>query len=131
MDAIPVDRVYSSQHAWLKMQDDGTAILGITEFAQSELGDIVYIEPPDMDREYQADEACAVVESVKTASDVYMPVGGKVVEINEDLLDSPEMMNEFPYEKGWLCKIELPETMAIDSLLDASQYEEYIALSPE
>ena len=131
MDAIPVDRVYSSQHAWLKMQDDGTAILGITEFAQSELGDIVYIEPPDLDREYQADEACAVVESVKTASDVYMPVDGKVVEINEDLLDSPEMMNESPYEKGWLCKIELPSATAIDSLLDASQYEDYIASSPE
>lgn len=131
MDAVPVDRVYSSQHVWLKMQDDDTAIIGITEFAQSELGDIVYIEPPGLDREYQADEACAVVESVKTASDVYMPVGGKVVEINEDLLDSPEMMNEFPYEKGWLCRIELPGATAIDSLLDASQYEDYIALSPE
>lgn len=128
MDAVPVDRIYSSQHVWLKMQDDNTAIIGITEFAQSELGDIVYIEPPDLDREYRVDEACAVVESVKTASDVHMPVDGKVVEINEDLLDSPEMMNEAPYEKGWLCKIELPVATAIDSLLDASQYEDYTAL---
>ena len=131
MDAVPIDRVYSSQHVWLKMQDDMTAIIGITEFAQSELGDIVYIEPPDLDREYQADEVFAVVESVKTASDVHIPVDGKVVEINEDLLDSPEMMNEVPYEEGWLCKIQLPGAAAIDSLLDASQYEDYIALSPE
>ena len=127
MSNVPDDRVYSPQHIWLKMQDSIIAIMGITEFAQSELGDIVYIEPPDLDREYQAGQVCAVVESVKTASDVYMPVNGRVIEVNGDLLDAPEMLNELPYENGWLCKIELPIDTAIDSLLDASQYEEYIA----
>ena len=127
MSNVPDDRVYSPQHIWLKMQDSVIAIMGITEFAQSELGDIVYIEPPDLDREYQAGQVCAVVESVKTASDVYMPVNGRVIEVNGDLLDAPEMLNELPYENGWLCKIELPIDTAIDSLLDASQYEEYIA----
>ncbi|MCY4420442.1 MAG: glycine cleavage system protein GcvH [Gammaproteobacteria bacterium] len=127
MSNVPDDRVYSPQHIWLKMQDSVIAIIGITEFAQSELGDIVYIEPPDLDREYQAGQVCAVVESVKTASDVYMPVNGRVIEVNGDLLDAPEMLNELPYENGWLCKIELPIDTAIDSLLDASQYEEYIA----
>ena len=127
MSNVPDDRVYSPQHIWLKMQDSVIAIIGITEFAQSELGDIVYIEPPDLDREYQAGQVCAVVESVKTASDVYMPVNGRVIEVNGDLLDAPEMLNELPYENGWLCKIELPIDSAIDSLLDASQYEEYIA----
>ena len=128
MDGVPDDRVYSSQHVWLKMQDDTTAVIGITEFAQSELGDIVYVEPPDLGNEYRADKACAVVESVKTASEVHMPADGKVVEINEDLLDAPEMMNEFPYGKGWLCKIELLGDTVIDSLLDASQYEDHISL---
>lgn len=128
MDGAPDDRVYSSQHVWLKMQDDGTAMIGITEFAQSELGDIVFVEFPDLDSEYRADEACAVVESVKTASEVHMPVDGKVIEINEDLLDSPEMMNELPYGEGWLCKIELLGDTAIDSLLDAGQYEDHISL---
>ena len=127
MSNVPDDRVYSPQHIWLKMQDSVIAIIGITEFAQSELGDIVYIEPPDLNREYQAGQVCAVVESVKTASDVYMPVNGRVIEVNGDLLDAPEMLNELPYENGWLCKIELPIDTAIDSLLDASQYEEYIA----
>ena len=127
MSNVPDDRVYSPQHIWLKMQDSVIAIMGITEFAQSELGDIVYIEPPDLDREYQAGQVCAVVESVKTASDVYMPVNGRVIEVNGDLLDAPEMLNELPYENGWLCKIELPIDTAIDSLLDASQYEEHIA----
>ena len=127
MSNVPDDRVYSPQHIWLKMQDSVIAFIGITEFAQSELGDIVYIEPPDLDREYQVGQVCAVVESVKTASDVYMPVNGRVIEVNGDLLDAPEMLNELPYENGWLCKIELPIDTVIDSLLDASQYEEYIA----
>lgn len=127
MDGAPGDRVYSSQHVWLQMRDDGTAMMGITEFAQSELGDIVFVELPSLNHEYRAAESCAVVESVKTASEVYMPVDGKVIEINEDLLDSPEMMNELPYGKGWLCKIELPGDTAIDSLLDASQYEDHIS----
>lgn len=127
MDGAPGDRVYSSQHVWLKMRDDGTAMIGITEFAQSELGDIVFVELPNLNKEYRAGEACAAVESVKTASEVYMPVDGKIVEINEDLLDSPEMMNELPYGKGWLCRVEMLDDAAIDSLLDASQYEDHIS----
>ena len=115
------------QHIWLQMQSDTAAKIGVTEFAQSELGDIVYIELPGLGSEYQVGQVCTVVESVKTASDVHMPVNGKVIEINEALLDSPEIINESPYENGWVCKIELLDKTAIDSLLNASQYEAYIS----
>ncbi len=126
MNTSPSDRIYSQQHLWLKMQSDSTATIGITEFAQSELGDIVYVEQPNLGGEFQTGEVCAAIESVKTASDVYMPVHGRVIELNEDLLDSPEVINESPYESGWLFKIELLDKTAIDSLLDASQYEAYL-----
>ena len=127
MSIAPDDRIYSEQHIWLQMQSDTAAKIGVTEFAQSELGDIVYIELPGLGSEYQVGQVCTVVESVKTASDVHMPVNGKVIEINEALLDSPEIINESPYENGWVCKIELLDKTAIDSLLNASQYEAYIS----
>ncbi len=123
MSLPPDDRVYSQDHLWLQIQDDSVATIGITEFAQSELGDIVFVEQPVLGNEYQTGEICAVIESVKTASDVYMPVHARVVDLNQDLEDSPEIMNDSPYERGWLCKVELFDKTVIDSLLDASQYE--------
>ena len=126
MSDTPDDRIYSEQHIWLQLESDNVAKIGITEFAQSELGDIVYVELPELDNEYELGQACAVVESVKTASDIQMPVTGKVIEINEDLSDSPEIINEAPYEGGWICKIILQDKTAIDSLMNASQYDSYV-----
>ena len=127
MSLPPDDRIYSQEHLWLKIQEGSIATIGITEFAQSELGDIVFVEQPVLGNEYHTGEICAVIESVKTASDVYMPVHAKVIDLNKDLEDSPEIINESPYERGWLCKIELLDKSAIDSLLDASQYEAFLS----
>lgn len=126
MSDTPDDRIYSEQHIWLQLESENVAKIGITEFAQSELGDIIYVELPELDKEYEFGQACAVVESVKTASDIQMPVAGKVIEINEDLSDSPEIINEAPYEGGWICKITLQDKTAIDSLMNASQYDSYV-----
>ncbi len=125
MSDTPDDRIYSEQHIWLLLETDNLAKIGITEFAQTELDDIVYVELPEVENEYQVDQACAVVESVKTASDIHAPVNCKVVEINEDLADSPETINTSPYIDGWLCKIEILDKTAIDSLMNASQYDSY------
>ena len=126
MNETPDDRIYSQEHIWLLLESDDVAKIGITEFAQSELGDIVYIELPEINTEYESRQTCAVVESVKTASDIYLPVSGKVIEINEELSDSPELINESPYEEGWLCRVEIHDKSAIDSLMNASQYDSYI-----
>jgi len=125
MSDTPDDRIYSEQHIWLLLESDNLAKIGITEFAQAELDDIVYVELPEVENEYQVDQACAVVESVKTASDIHAPIDCKVVEINEDLVDSPEIINSSPYADGWLFKIEILDKTAIDSLMNASQYDSY------
>ena len=127
MSNIPDDRVYSQQHIWLQMETDAVAKIGITEFAQSELGDIVFVELPELNAECLLGHTCAVVESVKTASNINAPADGKIAEINEDLVDFPELINTAPYESGWICKIELGDSAAIDSLMNASQYESYIS----
>ncbi len=126
MSESPDDRIYSEEHIWLLLENDETAKIGITEYAQSELGDIVYIELPDVDTEYQSADACAVVESVKVASDIHAPVECKVIEVNDELADSPETLNEDPYQDGWLCRIEILDKSSIDSLLNASQYDSLV-----
>ncbi len=128
MSTSPDDRIYSEQHIWLLMLDDSSARIGITDYAQSELGDIVFVELPEEGAEFEASQACAVLESVKTASEIYAPVACKVVEINEDLDDSPEIVNASPYDNGWLCTIQIVDKSAIDSLLNASQYDSQVAV---
>lgn len=128
MSDTPDDRIYSQQHIWLQMETDAIAKMGITEYAQSELGDIVFVELPEVGNEFDSGQVCAVVESVKTASDIHTPVMGTVIEINEELVDSPELINEAPYEGGWVCKIELQDKKAIDSLMDASHYDSYVSM---
>lgn len=123
MNESPDDRIYSEQHIWLLLDSDSIALVGITEYAQSELGDIVYVELPEVDSEYQAGQACAVVESVKTASEIFAPVECKIIEVNEELVDSPEILNESPYSEGWLAKVEILDKSSIDSLMNASQYD--------
>ena len=128
MNESPDDRIYSEEHIWLLLKSDEIAAIGITEYAQSELGDIVYVELPEVGNVYQLGEACTVVESVKVASDIFAPVGCKIIEVNEELVDSPEILNEGPYENGWLCKVEILDKSLIDSLLNASQYDSLVSV---
>jgi len=113
---------YTKEHEWVK-QEDGTVRIGITDFAQAELGDIVFVELPEVDDEIKKNEPFGSVESVKTVSELYAPISGKVVAINEDLSDSPEFVNESPYEKAWMIIVEPSDSSELDELLSADQYE--------
>jgi glycine cleavage system H protein len=121
--SIPKELRYSEDHEWVKVEG-GKATIGITHFAQSELGDIVFVELPEVGDTLTANEPFGSVESVKTVSELYAPISGTVVEINEDLGDSPESVNESPYEKAWMVTIELSDESELEKLLSAEQYEE-------
>lgn len=122
---LPKDLRYSKEHEWVKVEGDKVRI-GITDFAQSELGDIVFVELPEEGDDVTADEPFGSVESVKTVSELYAPISGKVVEVNEDLDDSPEFVNESPYEKAWMIVVE-PENMDdVDKLMTAEEYENLV-----
>jgi glycine cleavage system H protein len=123
--STPKDLRYSEEHEWVKVEGEKVRI-GITDFAQSELGDIVFVELPEVGDEIKADEPFGSVESVKTVSELYAPISGKVVEINEDLDDSPEFVNESPYEKAWMIVIEPANASDVENLMTAEQYEEMI-----
>ncbi|RDW20930.1 glycine cleavage system protein GcvH [Oceanobacillus chungangensis] len=122
---LPEELLYSKDHEWIKKEGNNVRI-GITEFAQDELGDIVFIELPEVDDEVSGDEPFGSVESVKTVSELYAPVGGKVVEVNEELEDNPEYVNESPYEKAWMVVVELSDESELDELLTAEQYKAFI-----
>lgn len=125
MNQPPDDRRYTREHEWVRTE--GTvATIGITEFAQSELGDVTYVELPEVGRQLQAGDAFGVVESVKAVSDVYAPVSGTVIEINSDLDARPDALNESPYDDAWLIRLEMNEGAEIDSLLDAASYQAYV-----
>ncbi|MGG7620072.1 glycine cleavage system protein GcvH [Bacillus coreaensis] len=123
--STPKDLRYSEEHEWVKTEGS-TVRIGITHFAQSELGDIVFVELPEIGDTVTADEPFGSVESVKTVSELYAPVSGKVVEVNEDLNDSPEFVNESPYEKAWMIVVEPTDASEVDNLMTAEQYEEMI-----
>ena len=123
MSNVPGDLKYAKSHEWARKNDDGTVTIGITEHAQELLGDMVYVELPEVGRELDAEEASAVVESVKAASDIYSPIGGEIVEVNEELDGAPELINSSPYEDGWIMKIKPADDSALDSMLDPSAYE--------
>lgn len=122
---IPEDRRYTKTHEWAKL-DGGLIVVGISDFAQESLGDVVYVETPEVGREVAAGEAVAVIESVKTASDVYAPVAGKITAVNEALADAPETVNEDPYEGGWLFKIEPADANALEGLLSPEDYAKLV-----
>lgn len=124
--SIPNELKYSAEHEWLRVEDN-RAKIGITDFAQSELGDIVFVELPEVGDEVTANEPFGSVESVKTVSELYAPVSGKVVEINEELDDAPELVNEDPYGKAWMITIELSDPSELNNLMDANKYEEMIS----
>jgi glycine cleavage system H protein len=123
--SLPKELRYSEEHEWVKVEGEKVRV-GITDFAQHELGDIVFVELPEVGAEVSADEPFGSVESVKTVSELYAPVSGKVVEVNEDLSDSPEFVNESPYEKAWMIVIEPSDVSEVDKLMSAEQYAEMI-----
>ncbi|KOS63860.1 glycine cleavage system protein GcvH [Lysinibacillus sp. FJAT-14222] len=124
--STPKDLRYSEEHEWVKVED-GKVRIGISHFAQSELGDIVFVELPQVGDEIKTDDPFGSVESVKTVSELYAPISGTVVEVNADLEDSPEFVNESPYEKAWMVVVEPADASEIEKLMTAEQYEEMIA----
>jgi glycine cleavage system H protein len=126
MSEIPSELLYRESHEWVRYDEDGTAIIGITDHAQAQLGDMVYIEVPEPGMSYEQGDACAVVESVKAASDVYAPLTGEVIETNSALEDSPELVNTDPYGDGWLFRMQLSDLSEIDGLLDPVAYAELV-----
>ena len=123
--AVPSEFKYSKEHEWVKVEGN-VATIGITEYAQNELGDIVFVELPETDDDIDEGESFGSVESVKTVSELYAPISGKIVEVNEELEDSPEFVNESPYEKAWMVKIEISDDSQLEELLSADQYSEMI-----
>lgn len=123
MSNIPAELKYVASHEWLRQEDDGTITVGITEHAQDLLGDIVYVELPEVGENVSADDEIAVVESVKAASDVYAPISGEIVAINEELEDAPETINTDPYGDGWFFRIKPDNSEDFDGLLSADDYK--------
>ncbi len=124
---FPSDLKYSKEHEWIKVLDDQTALVGITDFAQSELGDIVYVEVETVGETLDKDEVFGTVEAVKTVSDLFMPVSGEILEFNETLESEPEKVNTDPYGEGWIIKIKIKNPAELDDLMDAQTYQTYIA----
>lgn len=124
MSDIRSDLLYRESHEWVRNEGDGTAVIGISDHAQEALGDMVYVELPEPGLSYEQGEACAVVESVKAASDIYAPLSGEVIEANDALEDTPELVNTDPYGEGWLFKIQLSDSSELDGLLKADAYAE-------
>ncbi|MEJ2213535.1 MAG: glycine cleavage system protein GcvH [Gammaproteobacteria bacterium] len=122
MSNIPADLMFTSSHEWVKDEGDDTVTIGITDHAQELLGDLVFVELPEIGDVIETGGEAGVVESVKAASDIYSPVSGEVIEINEDLVDSPELVNEQPYDNGWIYKMKLNDASEIEALLDAEAY---------
>lgn len=127
MSEIPAELRYTRSHEWVRDEGDGTVTVGITDHAQKLLGDMVYVEVPEVGGEVEAGDACAVVESVKAASDVYAPVGGEIVAVNERLEDEPELVNQDPYGDGWLFRLRPADPGELDGLMDADAYAALIA----
>ena len=122
MKPIPPDLKYTKTHEWVKTQSDGTVLVGITEHAQGLLGDMVFVELPEMNREFKQENEMAVLESVKAAADVYCPVSGKIIETNPKLQQNPELINQDPYGEGWICKLKLSNESELNNLLSAQDY---------
>ena len=124
MNEIPGDLKFKTSHEWVRVEQDGTVTVGISDHAQDLLGDIVFVELPDIGTQMNAEDEVAIVESVKAASDVYSPVSGEIIEVNELLLDNPETVNESPYSDGWFYKIQPDDLDEINELLSPEEYGE-------
>lgn len=126
MSNIPADLKYTEQHEWLRLEGD-VATVGITDYAQAALGDLVFVELPAIGKQVKREDTFVVVESVKAASEVYAPVSGEVTEINEALNSKPELINSTPYGEGWICKIRISDKGELAKLLDATQYQSVVS----
>ena len=122
---LPEDIRYTEDHEWIKLKDDILTV-GITDFAQSELGDIIFVEFPDLNAEVIAKDSVGTLEAVKTVADIYSPVSGTIIALNEELEDNPELINEDPYDKGWILKIKINDENEYDSLLTSDDYKSII-----
>ena len=122
---VPDDRKYSQEHEWILVEGD-TATIGVTDHAASELGDIVFVELPEVGMEVNQNDVAGTIESVKAVADLFVPVGGEVVAVNEAVVDNPELVNNSPMEDGWLMKIKLADPGEVDNLLTAAAYEELL-----
>ncbi|HBJ30513.1 MAG TPA: glycine cleavage system protein GcvH [Dehalococcoidia bacterium] len=122
----PPDLKYSKEHEWVRSESDSVVVMGITEFAQDSLGDVVFVEIPDEDAELTQGEKMGEIESVKAVSDLYSPVSGKVIKRNESLIDNPELVNEGPFEQGWMLKVEIKDASELDNLLSADDYNSFL-----
>ncbi|MDO0946838.1 glycine cleavage system protein GcvH [Chromohalobacter israelensis] len=127
MSHIPANLRYTDSHEWVLDNGDGTVTIGITDHAQEALGDVVFVELPETGRELDAGEEFGVIESVKAASDLYLPLSGEIIAVNESLEDAPETVNDNPYEDGWIIKLKLAEPEALKSLLDATAYDALVS----
>ncbi len=127
MSKVPSELLYTKSHEWVRREDDGSVTVGITHHAQELLGDLVFVEPPEVGTSYAAGDDCAVVESVKAASDVYAPIGGEVIAANAKLAETPEIINSDPYGDGWIFRITPEDEAELDDLMDADAYAEVIA----
>ena len=127
MSDVPAELRYTRDHEWVRDEGGGVASVGITDHAQTLLGDLVFVELPELGTKLETGAESAVVESVKAASDVYSPVTGKVVEVNEQLADSPELINQSPYGDGWIYKVRLADPDELDEMMDEAAYREFLA----
>lgn len=121
----PGDLKFAASHEWVRLNDDGTITVGISNHAQGQLGDLVFVETPEIDHSCDAEEGIAVVESVKAASDIYAPVAGKVIDTNGELSDNPELVNSDPYGEGWIFKLQPNDANDIEALMDPDAYEAF------
>ena len=126
MSNIPSDLKFAKSHEWVRVSPEGIAEIGISDHAQGALGDLVFVEVPESGRKVSVGDACAVVESVKAASDVYAPVSGEVLEGNPALTETPELINQDPYGAGWLMRVRMSNSAELDSLLDGKAYEDLL-----
>ena len=124
---FPANLKYTKDHEWIQLNDDGSAVIGITDFAQSELGDIVYVEVNTVGQTLEAEAVFGTVEAVKTVSDLFLPVAGTILEVNSGLNDAPEQVNQDPYGAGWMVKIQVSNPTDIAQLMDAAAYEALVA----
>lgn len=126
MSDVPDNYMYTKDHEWLKLEDDGSVIVGITDHAQEALGELVFVEVPEAGANFAVGDACAVVESVKAASDIYCPVAGEVLAANEALADEPELVNSSPYQDGWVFKLQPDDATVLDELMNAEAYGRFL-----
>ena len=126
MSNIPVELKYSKTHEWARMNDDGSITVGISDSAQDQLGDMVFVEVPEVGQSVEAGEACAVVESVKAASDVYAPLAGEILEVNDGLADSPETVNQDAYGEGWLFRLQPGNAGDLNTMMDSEAYAGFL-----